>query len=83
MFENNIVFVKSHSKQETFGIDVKFDTDLNIIDETDEGFDIYELYGLGSKVILNKFGSFVDNILDIGEANRLERRNNLMGLTLR
>ena len=83
MFKNNIVFVKSDSNQETFGIDVEFDTDLNIIDETDEGFDIYEVYGLGNKVILNKFGSFVDNILDIEQANRLERRNNLMGLTLR
>ena len=83
IFKNNILFVKSYSKQETFGIDVKFDTDVNIIYETDEGFDIYEVYGLGSKVIRNKFGSFVDNILDINQANRLERRTNLMGLTLR
>ena len=77
------MFVKSYSKQETFGIDVKFDTDVNIIDETDEGLDIYEVYGLGNKVILKKFGSFVDNILDIDQASRLERRTNLMGLTLR
>ena len=83
IFKNNILFVKSYSKQETFGIDVKFDTDVNIISETDEGLDIYEVYGLGNTVILNKFGSFVDNILDIDQANRLERRTNLMGLTLR
>ena len=83
IFKNNILFVKSDSKQETFGIDVKFDTDVNIISETDEGLDIYEVYGLGNTVILNKFGSFVDNILDIDQANRLERRTNLMGLTLR
>jgi hypothetical protein len=41
------------------------------------------VYGLGNKVILNKFGSFVDNILDIDQASRLERRTNLMGATLR
>ena len=83
MFKRYTWFIKSHNIQNTFGLELDFDVDINLIYEANHGFDIYELYGLNSKVILRQFGSFSDDFLTIESVNKLERRTDLMGLTLR
>ena len=59
--------------------------DINLLYQAkeDRGFDIYELYGLQGEVILRKFGRFNKNFYSFESINKLERRQNLLGLTLR
>ena len=83
MFRRYIWFIRTFDKQNTFNIELDFDMDINLLHETGRGIDIYELYGLQGQAVLTQFGTFSNRFFNFESINKLERRTNLMGLTLR
>ena len=83
MFKRYFWFIKTLQIKDLLELELKFDMDINLLHEADNGLDIYELYGLEGRIILEKFGRYSANHLTYEKLNKLERRTNLMGLTLR
>ena len=86
IFRNYTWFIRTNSLQENFGLELKFDSDVNFIsNSSDNGevLNIYEKYKLQKTVILNKFGSYVNGKLELETPSKFGRRTNLHGLTLR
>ena len=66
------------------GLKLKFDTNINIFQFLDDRCDVYELYGLqDDQIIFNMIGSLQDGHLHIQSIDKLERRKDLQGITLR
>ena len=83
MFQKYVWFIKAYDIHNTFDLELEFDMDINILHDTGTGVDIYELYGLQGNTILKRFGRFGNTLFTFESINRLERRTDLMGLTLR
>ena len=83
LFKRYIWFIKTYHVKNVLEVELEFDMDINLLHEADHGIDIYELYGLEGRIMLEQFGRYFENNLTYENLNRLERRTNLMGLTLR
>ena len=83
MLEDYSWFIDTDNIQDTGGIKLKFDSDINIIHKTKKVVKFYELYQLQDRVVKSLIGKYENGFLEIKTTNKLKRRTNLNGLTLR
>ena len=65
------------------GIKIKFNSNINLLQPLGDTYIVHELYALGDKTILNKIGIFQGGRLEIENLDKLSRRRDLQGITIR
>ena len=65
------------------GVKLQFDSNINLLEHSGDQFHLHELYALGDQVIFSKIGSYEEEKLKIQNLDKLGRRRDLQGITLR
>ena len=65
------------------GIKLQFNSNINLLQPLGDTFVVHELYALGDQAILNKIGIFQGGRLEIENLDKLSRRRDLQGITIR